>query len=108
MTETHENRPVGPGWGGPLTDRSGTTPDAASNTVVPFRPGRMYLFVQNIDAAADLWLRFANDPVIGAPGSVQMAAGDVLIWGDGGGFCPDGSVHVISAAAGVPYTIWEG
>lgn len=96
-------RPVGPGWGGSLVDHSGVTPDAASHEVVPYTPARMYLLVYNVDATGDLWINFGAAATLDQP-SILVAAGDMVTWGDGGGFVPDNSVHLI-AAAGVHYTI---
>lgn len=95
------------GTTGSLSDRSGATVAAAAPaTIMQPRPGRRYLFVQNIDQAGnDLWVNVGSTATAGSA-SIWLQPGQS--YSPEGQFIPDGAVSVQAAVAGVAYVAKEG
>ena len=90
-----------------LTDRSGTiTTGGTAQDAAGFNSGRQYLLVQNIDAAADLWVNLGATAVVAGAGSILLKSGASIVFEDS--VCATGRVSVIAAATAQKFTVKEG
>lgn len=90
-----------------IKDASGTIEDAGagvgkSTLALDGTRNRQYLFIENPDAAEDLWCRWDGAAAADSP-SFKIAAGDHRIWLSPN--CPGNSLSVYAAAAGQKYTV---
>jgi hypothetical protein len=89
--------------GGALIDGSGTI--AAGGTAqqaIAALLGRVYLYVQNLDAAETLYVNFGAVATAGA-GSIQLLPGGSQVYE--ADYIPSGLVSVIAATTGHQYTV---
>lgn len=92
---------------GALTDRSGTITVANTDQeMMAAATGRKYLFIQNLDAAEDLWINFNGAAAVGTVGSICL--GPYESFERDGGFIPTQSVHVIATTISHKFTAKEG
>jgi hypothetical protein len=77
--------------------------------IVPANPLRVYVLVQNKNAANDMFINFGskateyNGIIIIPRGNYELIGG-----AEGGAFCPVDSVHILGAAAGMDGVLVEG
>jgi len=80
-----------------------------SEKVLPANPYRVYVLIQNKDAAADMFINFGmsagayNGIIIIPRGNYELIGGAM-----GGAFCPRDSINVMSATAAVEGVVTEG
>ena len=91
---------------GTLTDRSGTIAVAATQqTLAGANPTRRYLLIQNLDAAASLWVNFTTNAVQTQP-SLELKPGAVFTMESG--FVSNELVSVVGPNAGQAFAAKEG
>jgi len=85
------------------------TVNTVSEPVVSGNSHRCYILIQNLDAAADMWLNFSNEAVVGSSVLLIPRGNYELIGGEkGGAFSPFDSVHVIGTVAAQRGIIVQG
>lgn len=91
-----------------LVSRSGTiTLGGTAQTQIAQNTGRVYLLIQNIDTAEDLWFSFVGDAGITSTGSVKLVPGQMILW-ETDGLIPTNALSVVAATNGHKFTIYEG
>lgn len=90
---------------GTLTDRSGTiAAGATSQQLAAVNAARRYLFIQNLDAAEDLWFNFTTDAVVSQP-SIKLGPGQS--YENPAHFCSTEKVTVIATTTSHAFTAKE-
>jgi hypothetical protein len=91
---------------GALTDRSGTiTAGGTAQTLAAINANRVYLLIQNLDPAEDLWFNFTTAAVIGEP-SLKLTAGQAFTME--GSFVSTELVSIKAATTAHPFAAKEG
>jgi len=80
-----------------------------SELIIPANPLRVYVLVQNKDAAADIFINFGNDAtdyngiIIIPRGNYELIGGAI-----GGAYCPSNSIYLMCETANVSGVVTEG
>jgi len=83
----------------------GTTP----RNLLQDNPLRTYLLIQNLSAAADVFIAFTTDVILNAGILIVPRGNYEFIGGEqGGSFCPKASVNIVASAANVRVAVVEG
>ena len=81
----------------------------ASEQIIPSNPLRVYVLIQNKNAASDMFINFGNDAtpfngiIIVPRGNYELIGG-----ANGGPYCPSDSIHVLGAVAAMNGVVTEG
>ena len=95
------------GVAGNFIDRSGTT-SATPNTstlLCAVNPVRNVFMLQNLDAAAAIWINFTSAATTGA-GSIKIPAGTTYMFPPG--FLTSEAINIVSGTASIAFTAKEG
>lgn len=105
LTDTNGNQLMGAGRGS-LTDKSGALAagNAAEDLMVA-NAARRYFFIQNLDAAEDLWINFTTTAVKDKP-SIKLGPGQS--YENPAHYCSTEKISVIATTTGHKWTAKEG
>lgn len=85
-------------------DASGTVATGGTaQDALAANKGRVYLFIQNLDAAEDLWVNIGATAAVATPGSLLIVAKGSLVYE--AEVCVTGRVSVIAATTAHPFTL---
>lgn len=92
---------------GTFDDASDTIASGAvAQTLFASNPLRRYVFVQNLDGAEDLWIKFDGTAAIATPGSILIRPYGTFVMETG--FVNVESASVIATTTGHKYTAYDG
>lgn len=105
LADTLGNQLIGAGRG-TLTDKSGAlAAGATSETLMASNAARRYFFIQNVDAAEDLWINFTTAAVRDKP-SIKLGPGQA--YENPAHYCSTEEIKVIATTVGHKWTAKEG
>lgn len=105
LTDGQGNLLTGAGRG-TLTDKSGAlAAGATSETLMASNAARRYFFIQNVDAAEDLWIDFTTAAVRDKP-SIKLGPGQA--YENPSHYCSTEAIKVIATTIGHKWTAKEG
>jgi len=81
----------------------------ASEQIIPSNPLRTYVIIQNKDPASNMFVNFGNSATV-FNGVLIIPLGNYELIGgaNNGAHCPNDSIHILGAAAGMVGVISEG
>lgn len=89
--------------GEPL-DHSGTiAAGGVSQLAAPYKLGRVYLVIENIDDTEDLWVNYTSAAAVNGPGSFRLRPGGSITY-EQDGFIPSSAVNVTATTIGHGFT----